>query len=883
MPTDYNYKLTLRATPATEEDYEVQILLGTYIKGDKGDQGNGITNIVTNADGTLTIVLEDGTSYNTQPLKGAGIERAELNADYTLTLYYSDGTSDTVGPIRGAQGPQGPQGERGPQGEQGPQGETGAQGPEGPRGLQGPKGDTGAQGLQGDPGPIGPQGPQGPQGFTGPQGPEGQRGPQGPKGEKGDTGDTGATGPQGPKGDTGATGPQGPQGPQGETGPQGPKGDKGDPGEVTEAELQAVADQVSQLGQEVTKIGFPDINWGPDDTVIWGDTGAYAVIPLSGTIASDYIDISGSQYVKFPQLSTPQESRVGYALYNSQKNFLRGGVAIPGAAIATYEWVTVLVTDAAYIRVTKWLPQYSEEPFMLYKDDFNNEINEPLYSVIKMAGGIKVPFYQGYYLRITGERRPGDDTMEVSEYIEIPSSADKLFYSRYLHTDFPIILTVAFYADKNEASFISGIRPALKGNSDTRLFTPAYAEIPPSARYLRLAKPTDDWMAEQGSMEKVFFLFDPLAGIAQKAKITATSVDVQTTDIIYTARNYIVREVQVNGSTLLLTSDDLGNTWAQVENTFGDIVLIHFFKDGTMLLCTPTKAYYSTDYQTFIESEVFDTDGSPFVADNRHFYYLFRDSSENYIINGKETFIWADYGGPTGYIGRIWYTDDNGHSLRCILKSGQTISDNVVLTVRHFHDCRWDKWGKCLWITSGDTDSECTLVKGEVSQVGDWSFTRLAYGPTYKLGEITIKEDYIYIVTDFTDGHTPTGIVAIDRDNPTRYKYIYKDLECKPYTSFVDFANGWRLLLYDGAIYNVLRVADGDYNFRRCDVALVSNGSLVKKAVLKPQGPNYNGDLIVYGLTYDISALKLNTQDRFLLSSSMRQQGYAGIGHINID
>ena len=251
MPTDYNYKLTLRATPATEEDYEVQILLGTYIKGDKGDQGNGITNIVTNADGTLTIVLEDGTSYNTQPLKGAGIERAELNADYTLTLYYSDGTSDTVGPIRGAQGPQGPQGERGPQGEQGPQGETGAQGPEGPRGLQGPKGDTGAQGLQGDPGSIGPQGPQGPQGFTGPQGPEGQRGPQGPKGEKGDTGDTGATGPQGPKGDTGATGPQGPQGPQGETGPQGPKGDKGDPGEVTEAELQAVADQVSQLGQEV--------------------------------------------------------------------------------------------------------------------------------------------------------------------------------------------------------------------------------------------------------------------------------------------------------------------------------------------------------------------------------------------------------------------------------------------------------------------------------------------------------------------------------------------------------------------------------------------------------------------------------------------------------
>lgn len=286
MPTDYNYKLTLRATPATEEDYEVQILLGTYIKGDKGDQGNGITNIITNADGTLTIVLEDGTSYNTQPLKGAGIERAELNADYTLTLYYSDGTSDTVGPIRGAQGPQGPQGERGPQGEQGPQGETGAQGPEGPRGLQGPKGDTGAQGLQGDPGPIGPQGPQGPQGFTGPQGPEGQRGPQGPKGEKGDTGDTGATGPQGPKGDTGAAGPQGPQGPQGETGPQGPKGDKGDPGEVTEAELQAVADQVSQLGQEVNELDKELLEG--EDTLISAQVSETGKITFDGiTLAQD--------------------------------------------------------------------------------------------------------------------------------------------------------------------------------------------------------------------------------------------------------------------------------------------------------------------------------------------------------------------------------------------------------------------------------------------------------------------------------------------------------------------------------------------------------------------------------------------------------------------
>jgi lysophospholipase L1-like esterase len=335
MPTDYNYKLTLRATPATEEDYEVQILLGTYIKGDKGDPGNGITNIITNDDGTLTIVLDDGTSYNTQPLKGAGIERAELNADYTLTLYYSDGTSDTVGPIRGAQGPQGPQGERGPQGEQGPQGETGAQGPEGPRGLQGPKGDTGAQGLQGDPGPIGPQGPQGPQGFTGPQGPEGQRGPQG------------------------------------ETGPQGPKGDKGDPGEVTEAELQAVADEVSQLGQEVdglfgeadADLDIADENENVIGRFVGGDFRVKnfdsAKAPQEGDTSSDFaiVDENGKAIAIF------EDGHIHTKNFLSKSWFYGKRVSIMGDSISTAPShnaveFSVLASDIANGRTLQGYPTY---------------------------------------------------------------------------------------------------------------------------------------------------------------------------------------------------------------------------------------------------------------------------------------------------------------------------------------------------------------------------------------------------------------------------------------------------------------------------------------------------------------------------------------------
>ena len=66
-------------------------------KGDKGDKGDtGAT--------------------------GVGIASTVLNSDYTLTIVLTDGTSYTTPPIRGAQGQQGVQGE---QGIQGVQGETG--------------------------------------------------------------------------------------------------------------------------------------------------------------------------------------------------------------------------------------------------------------------------------------------------------------------------------------------------------------------------------------------------------------------------------------------------------------------------------------------------------------------------------------------------------------------------------------------------------------------------------------------------------------------------------------------------------------------------------------------------------------------------------------
>lgn len=130
-------------------------------QGAAGEDGNGIASVVLNNDYTLTITLDDGTSYTTGSIRGAtgpqgsqgiqgetgaqgpqgatgatgatgnGIASTALNNDYTLTITYTDGTSATTGSIRGATGATGATGPQGPQGPQGIQGETGPQGPKG--------------------------------------------------------------------------------------------------------------------------------------------------------------------------------------------------------------------------------------------------------------------------------------------------------------------------------------------------------------------------------------------------------------------------------------------------------------------------------------------------------------------------------------------------------------------------------------------------------------------------------------------------------------------------------------------------------------------------------------------------------------------------------
>lgn len=117
----------------SEEDW----LASLSVTGDQGEQGNGITSLVFNDDYTLTIYLEDGTSYTTGSIRGEkgekgdtgvtgetgatgatgatgnGIASITFNSDYTLTIVLEDGTSTTTGSIRGEKGETGATGATG--------------------------------------------------------------------------------------------------------------------------------------------------------------------------------------------------------------------------------------------------------------------------------------------------------------------------------------------------------------------------------------------------------------------------------------------------------------------------------------------------------------------------------------------------------------------------------------------------------------------------------------------------------------------------------------------------------------------------------------------------------------------------------------------------
>ena len=326
--------------------------------------------------------------------------------------------------------------------------------------------------------------------------------------------------------------------------------------------------------------------------------------------------------------------------------------------------------------------------------------------------------------------------------------------------------------------------------------------------------------------------------------------------VVATWKNYLIKCEDVEGVNCLRFSNDLGNTFTDIENTWGDVVNTHFFSDGSVLICFPTECIVvSNDFATITPSVIYDYDGSIFVPTNRHFYSYNYD--EIHVIDGVEVYAFGDYI-VNSTASRIWYTIDGGHTIKCAFKFGSTQINGETISVRHVHGIYYNKYNQHWYIATGDTASECYIIQADYNPSTDnWTFQVLAQGAEFKLTGWWFDELYTYFCTDYTTDspyYTNKGILRVRTDqlsDYSKYAFVYK----APQSEFGEIAlsklivdpNGHKFVLPDYKGNGVLWYADYGWNFKKITFG---NAQLWLDGMTF--GPNYDGD--VYVVTYNSSA-----------------------------
>lgn len=326
--------------------------------------------------------------------------------------------------------------------------------------------------------------------------------------------------------------------------------------------------------------------------------------------------------------------------------------------------------------------------------------------------------------------------------------------------------------------------------------------------------------------------------------------------VFATSMNYILKLENVGGVEKIATSEDLGKTWKYADNILGDITAYHFFSDGTIMLCSPTKVFWSTNYTQWNESTVYDHDGSVFVPTGRHFFAM-QTGDKLDFVGDTEIHSWGDY--VASGEARIWYTVDNGRTIKCSIKFGTTPLGGIVRSIRHTHRVYYHAKTNYWYITTGDEGSECMIIRGRYDPSTDlWDWEILASGIEYKFGNIMIDDNNIaYVITDYTDQslQDKKGIYRVHASNLgdiSKYRIIYKCDPAEwgsiaPLSLLID-NNGNKVILPDYLGGGFIWVARDGLEFKRVNVP---NNILLACTI----GENYNGDIycVVYEGGYNLS------------------------------
>lgn len=368
------------------------------------------------------------------------------------------------------------------------------------------------------------------------------------------------------------------------------------------------------------------------------------------------------------------------------------------------------------------------------------------------------------------------------------------------------------------------------------------------------------------------------------------------TDWLSTTRNFVLKESELSGNSYLSFSKDYGKTWiSNINNVIGTINFVHWFSDGTCLICTPNKCYWTSDYKTLNVSNILDEDGSALIipVEEWHFNVPNSQSNELALIDGKEYLLWGDYCGEANY-SSVWSTKDCGHTIQRVLKNNVSSITNVEgnevpFVITHVHKVTFDNLHNCYWITTGDYGSGCKLIRADIID-GDWHFTQVLEGPKAKFVGVMVDEEYIYFVTDYTNPGLHNGLLRCSLEqlgNIDNYEYLWQvpNEDVTASAKKICLSNIFKddagniIITGDDGQFNVLWYAYRNYDFK--EIHLISN-IIERFSVHYFVGPNFNGDLIAPLTTYGWSGgrdrMGLNRCKRVLISTDFRKNGAVDFG-----
>ena len=242
---------------------------------------------------------------------------------------------------------------------------------------------------------------------------------------------------------------------------------------------------------------------------------------------------------------------------------------------------------------------------------------------------------------------------------------------------------------------------------------------------------------------------------------------------------------------------DNGGTWPYLINISGLTAITSgfIFPNGNILFSgvqTTAKVWLSTDnLATINEIRPTDLNGDDFYPSDIYAYVQANVPIIN-TIGTKDVFVSPVYSRASLAISPVWYSVDNGATLKMAFLPGTTEG----VTARHWHGVVFNPNNNTFMLYSGDVTDECNIYEATYNDIADtWSIIKLLgdSGTYYKFGGIAFNGDYIYWASDTTTS-----------PNRTIYRCLYSDFgTTSAYEKLLD--NGkvaWDCKIIDGNLFS---------------------------------------------------------------------------------